>query len=103
MADKINGLGRPPVDVSQSRNRAVGEASEGSRGKATDRTGAGADAVSVSSTASHLQRVEASLAVTPEVDAARVEEIRQQIASGTYRINAENLADRLIRFELGLF
>lgn len=103
MADKINGLGRPPVDISRSQSDPVGKAGKADRGSASARPGATDDAVSITSTAVNLQRIEASLAAVPEIDGRRVEEIRQQVEAGTYRINAERLADRLIRFELGLF
>lgn len=99
MADKINGLGRPPVDIPQSQSRSVGKADEGGRGPAAGKLSAVDDAVSITGTASHLQRVEASLAALPEIDESRVAEIRQQVESGTYKVNAENLADKLIRWE----
>lgn len=102
MADKINGLGRPPLDIAQSRNRAVGKADEVGQGAAAAKPGSGADAVSVSAAASRLQRIEAALAALPEIDGARVEALRQQVESGTYRVDAERLADRLIEFERGL-
>jgi len=99
MADKINGLGRPPVDISQSRSRSVGKADEAGQGSAAGKPGVSGDAVSITGTASHLQRVEASLAALPEIDESRVEAIRQQVEAGTYKVNAENLADKLIRWE----
>ncbi|MFQ5635109.1 MAG: flagellar biosynthesis anti-sigma factor FlgM [Gammaproteobacteria bacterium] len=102
MANTINGLGRPPVDIGKSRAQSVDEAGETGQGTAAGRQAAAGDAVSITDAASHLQRVEASLAALPEINAARVEEIRQQVEAGTYRVNAENLADKLIQFELGL-
>ncbi|MGI9343806.1 MAG: flagellar biosynthesis anti-sigma factor FlgM [Gammaproteobacteria bacterium] len=102
MADKINGLGRPPVDISRSQPGAVGKADDANRAAAAKQPGAPDDGVSITSTATSLQRIEAELAALPEIDERRVEEIRQQVESGTYRINAERLADRLIRAELGL-
>jgi len=102
MADKINGLGRPPVDISRSQPGAVGKAGDANRATAAKQPGAPDDGVSITSTATNLQRIEAELAALPEIDERRVEEIRQQVESGTYRINAERLADRLIRTELGL-
>lgn len=101
MADKINGLGRPPVDIAQSRTGPVGKAGESARQPDAVKAGVAADAVSITDTASHLQRIEASLAALPEINAARVEELRQQVEAGTYKVNAEKIADRLIQFELG--
>ncbi|NND36796.1 MAG: flagellar biosynthesis anti-sigma factor FlgM [Gammaproteobacteria bacterium] len=99
MADKINGLGRPPVDVSQSQARSVGKAKDAGQGPTVGGPGATGDAVSITGTASHLQRIEAGLKALPDIDEKRVEEIRQQVDAGTYQLNAENLADKLIRWE----
>ncbi|MFW2405469.1 MAG: flagellar biosynthesis anti-sigma factor FlgM [Gammaproteobacteria bacterium] len=99
MADKINGLGRPPVDISQSQARSVGKAADAGQGPGVGAPGAPDDAVSITGTATSLQRIEASLKALPEIDEKRVEEIRQQVDAGTYKVNAENLADKLIRWE----
>ena len=99
MADKINGLGRPPVDISQSQSRSVGKAKDAGQDPAVGGPGAAGDAVSITGTAANLQRIETSLKALPEIDGKRVEEIRQQVEAGTYKVNAENLADKLIRWE----
>ena len=99
MADKINGLGRPPVDISQSQARSVGKAKDAGQGPSVSGPGATGDAVSITGAASHLQRIEASLKALPEIDETRVAETRQQVDAGTYQVNAENLADKLIRWE----
>lgn len=57
---------------------------------------AGKTAVTLSQRAADLQQLEAQLAAIPVVDRARVENIKQAIASGQYTINAENIADGLI-------
>ena len=106
MTDKINGSGRPPIDINQSKTHAAGKA--GKADGAGEGQSAGAkpglsDAVTITDAAVTLKRVEASLAALPEIDAQRVTTVRQQIDSGAYHINPENVADKLTRFESGLF
>ncbi|MDR2209829.1 MAG: flagellar biosynthesis anti-sigma factor FlgM [Azoarcus sp.] len=52
--------------------------------------------VQLSSLASSLQKAEAALAETPTVDKARVEEIKQAIRDGHFKIDANRIADGLI-------
>jgi flagellar biosynthesis anti-sigma factor FlgM len=54
------------------------------------------DSVSLSSRASTLRRVLPSVADTPDVRAARVEALREQIAGGGYEVDAEAIAHRLL-------
>lgn len=52
--------------------------------------------VSLSSRAAQLKELETQLAAIPVVDRARVESIKQAIASGQYSINTENIGDHLL-------
>ena len=52
--------------------------------------------VKLSSLSSQLQMIEKSFADTPEVDAARVAELKQAISDGRFKVNADAVADRLI-------
>jgi negative regulator of flagellin synthesis FlgM len=52
--------------------------------------------VQLSSLASTLQKAEAALAETPTVDRARVEEIKQAIREGRFKVDANRIADGLI-------
>jgi len=38
----------------------------------------------------------------PEVDRGRVESVRERLAAGTYAVDADRLAQRLLRFEQDL-
>lgn len=55
-----------------------------------------ADQVDLSSLSSRLQDVEAAMADTPAMDAARVAEIKQAISEGRFQINPERIADGLL-------
>ena len=52
--------------------------------------------VTLSPRAAQLKQLETQLAAIPVVDRARVDSIKQAIASGQYTINTENIAESLI-------
>lgn len=52
--------------------------------------------VELSSLGSQLSNIEASLANVPVVDAQRVDEIKQAISEGKFKVNPEQIADRLL-------
>ena len=52
--------------------------------------------VSLSPRAAQLKELETRLAAIPVVDRARVESIKQAIASGQYSINTANIGDNLL-------
>jgi negative regulator of flagellin synthesis FlgM len=53
--------------------------------------------VSLGSTATQLNKMEASMANTPIVDANKVAEIKQAISDGRFQVNSGLVADRLIQ------
>ena len=98
MADKINGYGRGGVDITSTRLRAI-ERGEDARQSRKSESPSGSDEVQLTHTATSLKHVEARLAGMPDVDRARVDAIRQRVESGNYRMDANRIADRLLRFE----
>ncbi len=52
--------------------------------------------VTLSPRAAQLKELEAQLAAIPVVDRARVDSIKQAIASGQYSINTDNIAGSLL-------
>ena len=52
--------------------------------------------ITLSPRAAQLKELETQLAAIPVVDRARVESIKQAIASGQYTINTENIGDHLL-------
>lgn len=55
--------------------------------------------VKLSDQAQRLQAIEERLRELPEVDSARVEQIRQAIADGNYQPDNNRIADKLIALE----
>lgn len=60
------------------------------------------DTVELTSRAQLLERLEKSLESVPAVDSRRVAEVRAAIEDGNYEIDAEAIADAMIRFERAL-
>ncbi len=60
------------------------------------------DTVSLTDTATNLQKISQAINELPVVDSERVEAIRQAIASGNYEVDAQRTAEKMIGFETAL-
>ncbi|ADJ27397.1 flagellar biosynthesis anti-sigma factor FlgM [Nitrosococcus watsonii] len=60
------------------------------------------ETVTLTNTAAQLRETEASLAGISVVDNQKVERIKQSILEGSYQINSERIADKLIALEKDL-
>lgn len=60
------------------------------------------DTVSLTDTATNLQKINQTIDALPVVDTQRVDSIRQAIANGTYEIDPQRTAEKLIGFESAL-
>ena len=96
-----------PGSIGKAGNNKVDEAStsrkvSGSAGASRDAGQSAAttnDTVELTSGAKLLERLEKSLAGLPDVDAAKVAEVKAAIENGEYQIDADAIADAMIRFE----
>jgi negative regulator of flagellin synthesis FlgM len=57
------------------------------------------DAVSLSKQSKAMGKMHSHLASTPAFDHAKVQAIKDAIANGSYRVDADKLADNMIKFE----
>jgi negative regulator of flagellin synthesis FlgM len=55
------------------------------------------ETVELTSGARLLQRLDKTLAEVPEIDSSRVEAVKTAIASGEYQIDAQKIADAILR------
>ncbi len=98
MSININGLSTPkvqaPTDDSQLK-----QASEQQQAKTETGKSSTADTVSLSDNAMQLGKLDNTSIAAPVVDAKRVEQIKQAIENGSYELNAEKIADRVMQFE----
>lgn len=82
--------GTPPGKVSGTATRATG-GKAGPAGKA----GAG-DQLALTSTSAMVRSLEADLTGMDVTDTAKIESVKAAIADGSYRVDAEVVADRMI-------
>lgn len=66
------------------------------KGTAEAKTAGARPEVSLSSQAQRLNQLESKIQSAPEVDSQRVAEIKLALANGTYQINAERIASRML-------
>lgn len=59
----------------------------------------GGDTVTLTSSVDQMLKLEESLAKIPDVDSARVTDIKASIADGSYEIDAEKIVDNLLKIE----
>ncbi|MES2626053.1 MAG: flagellar biosynthesis anti-sigma factor FlgM [Pseudomonadota bacterium] len=101
MANEIN-TNNPSLYLKSSTQNTAGK-TQGSG--ENNRGGVGSanqgDKVSVTSEASRLKQIEEQLSNVPEVNSAKVSEIRKAIADGTFKIDPQVIAAKLIAFETG--
>lgn len=58
--------------------------------------------VQLSTQAQSIERLEAKITASDGVDTAKVEQIKQQIAEGSYTIDSQRLADNLLKQDQSL-
>jgi negative regulator of flagellin synthesis FlgM len=90
-----------PVKGSNSSG-VVADKSQGEAAAAGASTTQAGDTVTLTNSARSLQKIEEAVANTPVVNAAKVAAVKQAVNSGTYQVNAGQVADKLLQFERGL-
>lgn len=106
MPTDINGFRPRTLDTNDSKSTTRSGPSAGRTTPATSPAApaaAASDSVHLTDTATRLQQLDELLASAPEVDRARVEQLRQSIADGRYKMDAVHIADKLITLERTLF
>ena len=99
MTEKINGQGLRPTDTAGTRrSEAAKPASEG-QSRAATADAAPSDTVNITQSGLLMSKLEELVQRAPVVDQARVAAIKDAIASGTYEIDDQRIADRLLKFE----
>ncbi|MFE8069680.1 flagellar biosynthesis anti-sigma factor FlgM [Marinobacteraceae bacterium S3BR75-40.1] len=107
----INGVNNSPLNPRKSGS---GEASKTAQNKASNpqanvqeqaRSTATArgENVNLSQRAKAVKQVEQQLREQPEVDDAKVESIRQSLADGSFKVDAEQLAQKMLEIDKSIF
>jgi negative regulator of flagellin synthesis FlgM len=86
--------------VNTNRSSAKAENTKSSDSQSASRApSAQQDAVSLSDQGKSIGQMPSQLAASPSFDSAKVQAIKEAIANGSYVVNADKLADNMIRFE----
>ena len=102
MSIKINELNNSQVQRNGDGNRLQDPASRNQGPASKDdpsRAPAAGDRVTLTQTAQQMQEMEAAVRRAPEVDSDRVQAIKTAIANGEYTIDANRIAEKLMRIE----
>ena len=97
MANKISGIDGRPVQVgggapvSRTRDTTA-------EGRKTETTGSTSN-IDVSDTARTLAALEDKISSLPVVSEARVDAVRRALDEGRYHVDAQRVADKMLRFE----
>lgn len=98
MTEKINGQGFRPADTAGARRSEAAKAASTQPAAKTAKPSS-ADTVSITPSALLMAKLEEVVRNAPVVDHERVAAFKDAIASGTYEVDAQRVADRLLKFE----
>lgn len=96
MSSKIQGYGPQAGLVTGGRPAAGVERATGDARK-VDRAEATRDSVTLTDGARQLQKLAEAVAATPVVDDARVAAVKNSVEQGTYKVDAQRVADKLLQ------
>ena len=99
MTEKINGQGvRPTETAGTRRSEAAKTAGSQAQARGADKPSS-ADTVSITQSALLMAKLGEVVRSAPIVDNERVAALKDAIAAGTYEVDAQRVADRLLKFE----
>jgi negative regulator of flagellin synthesis FlgM len=104
VTDKISGISiaEPAAKPAGSgSNAVVADKSQGEESAAVS-TAPPKDHVTLTDSARSMQKIEEAVAKTPVVNSAKVAAVKQSISAGTYKIDAGQIASKLLNYERGL-
>ena len=104
MTNKISGYSttEPVVPVKGSSSAVVADKSQTSGSAAAAPATQTADQLTLTRSARSLQQLESTIANTPVVNTDKVAAVRQQLSAGTYQVDSNRVAGKLLQFESGL-
>lgn len=108
MAVNFSGIGNNPVNSPKTTTDKAPDSKGGnqpapaeqSRGQAPAARG---ENVNLSKQATELRQMDEKLETYPEVDDSRVEQIRAALADGSYKVDAEKVAQKMLEMDDSIF
>ncbi|MFK7815387.1 MAG: flagellar biosynthesis anti-sigma factor FlgM [Gammaproteobacteria bacterium] len=98
MTDKINNISGP-INGSNLQNTSKGASNTNSKVSGNESANVASSGKVDISSAQTLDKIRESLASEPVIDRQKVETVKQALQDGTYNINSENIATKLIEIE----
>lgn len=98
MSIDINGISSPKVHGPTDDSKLKQSTEQPQVAPESDKSST-ADTVSLSDSAISLGKIDNSAVAAPVVDTQRVEQVKQAIKDGTYEVDAEKVANKLMQFE----
>ena len=97
MANKISGIDGRPVQVGGGApvSRTRDTTADGRKTETTNST----SNIDVSDTARALAALEDKISTLPVISEARVDAVRRALDEGRYHVDAQRVADKMLRFE----
>ncbi len=102
MVSEIQGSNSGIVQSANNNSSQVSQKKVDDTKKAEASTSVASSSVNLTQTASSLQALEKSIAAAPEVDQQKVDAVRKAINEGTYKVDSERTATKLIDFDTAL-
>jgi negative regulator of flagellin synthesis FlgM len=100
MTERINGQGFRPADTAGTRRTdGAKPASTGSAHSSAASSPQSADTVNLTRSGLLMSKLEELVHSLPVVDADRVSAIKEALASGSYDVDDQAVADKMIRFD----
>ena len=107
MSVDFNGIGsgqvnnqRPTADKASSSEAPKQPGAEQARTQSTNARG---ENVNLSSQAKNLKQLEQALGEFPEMDDERIEQIRSALENGSFKVDAEKLAQKMLDLDKSIF
>ena len=97
MANKISGIDGRPVQV--GGGAPVSKVRDTTDGRGKTETSTPVSNIDVSDTARTLAALEEHIGNMPVVNESRVEAVRRALDEGRYHVDAQRVADKMMRFE----
>jgi len=98
MTERINGSLRP-ADTAGTRRTDAAKSAGGGAGEGVPSTARSGDSVNLTRSGLLMSKLEEVVHGLPVVDADRVRAIKDALASGTYEIDDQTVADNMIRLD----
>ncbi|MBY6032141.1 flagellar biosynthesis anti-sigma factor FlgM [Marinobacter daepoensis] len=107
MSVDFNGIGPGQVNTTRttadkSAGNQAPQAPTGEQAKAQNLAGRGEN-VNLSSQAKNLKQLEQKPGDYPEMDDDRIEQIRSALENGTYKVDAQKLAQKMLEMDKSIF